>query len=307
MGSKKTTEQTYNNTQTAAPPTFTMPGIEIASKAVTDALAANASKPAYAGDFVAAFDPSKATGAYNTAAKQIGQLGDFAQGQTTDLFKTKDLSAEVQAAIQAGIDPVYRQLVEQVLPGITNSALQSGAYTNDRALGIEPGLAIRDFTENAQRIGATMTYDALQREEDRRIERAGLLPSLTDMIGRLRTAPGDLYSESARLTQAAKQAALDNAIAKAQYSTTAPYENIAPAVDLLTQLSAGWGTQTGSGQSTTVESSSGLGQVLQGVAGIAAGAAGLGAFGPLGAAAKVAAPAAAAATNQNAALSRIFG
>lgn len=300
MGSKKTTTQNTNQTQTAAPPSWTLPGLQYAGNQVTNALQQNGSGPAYTGDFVATMDPARVAAqvaAYDRAATEVGGLAEFSQQQMQEMFQPRDMSAELDAAISAAIDPVYRQLQEQVLPGITNSALASGAYTNDRALGVVPQTAIRDATENAQRLAATMGYEGLQAEEDRRLQRGAMLPELTNLVAQMFASRGDVMSAGTTLDQQLRQSMIDNNLARHNYDVNAPYERIAPAAQLLTMLSQGWGTNNMTGQSTTVEKTGGLGPMLQGVMGLGSMAASLGAFGPLGLAAGAAggaAPAAAA-------------
>lgn len=289
MGSKKKQTTTTNQTQTAAPPAWTLPGFEIAGKAVTDALAGPRVAP-YAGDFVAGMDPARLAAqiaAYDAASGTVGELGGFADAQLRDLFAPRDSQALLQEAIKASIEPTFRQLREQTLPGIRNSALASGAYTNDRALGVVPENAIRNATESAQRIGAELGYQGFQAEEDRRLDRAGMLPGLANLVAQMTSARGDLLGMGTQLEQGNRQAGLDNAIARHDYAVGAPYESISPAAQLLALLSGNYGTQTSDGKQTTVQKTSGLGPILQGALGVASAAAGLGAFGPLGTAAGI--------------------
>lgn len=298
MGSKKTTTQTQNSTNTNAPPTWTLPGLQIAGNAVTEALRANEGGAQYGGDFVAQADQDRVAtqiGLYDNASNTAGQLAQSSQDYVQNFFAPRDDNMLLQEAITASLDPVYRNLQERVLPGITNSALMAGAYSNDRALGVVPGEAIRDTQEEAARLAASMGYAGYQAEQDRQIQRAGMLPTLTNLIGSLTGAQADLYGMGTAFGQQNTQTGLDNDIARHQYGVSAPYERIAPAAQLLAMLSQNWGTQTGNSESTTTQRTSGLGPILQGAMGIASMAAGLGAFGPMAGAAGAAGSGAAAA------------
>ena len=286
MGTKKTTNTTQNSTQTAAPPSWTLPGLTSAGDAVTAAMQAAIKAPTpYTGQFVAGMDPGRVAtqvGQYDAAAGTAGDMGNFARQQMQQLFAPQDSQKLLQDAISASIHPVFRQLMEQTLPGITNSALQSGAYTNDRALGVLPQTAIRDSTESAQRIAAQMGYDGFQAEQDRTIQRAQQLPALSNLVAQMASARGDLTGMGTTLDQTLRQQMLDNEKAKHDYNVGAPYESIGPAAQLLSLLSGNYGTQTGSSNSKTVEKTGGLGSVVQGALGLASMAGSLGAFGPLG-------------------------
>lgn len=298
MGTKRTTSQTTNQTQTAAPPSWTLPGIQSASQMVTDAMKANAPGTPYGGNFVAAPDAARTNqqiAAYDQAAQRVGELGTFAEAQMRDLYAPRDSQALLQNAITASMDPVFKQLREVTLPGITNSALMSGAYSNDRALGVVPGQAIGQATESAQRIAAELGYQGFQADENRRLQAAGLLPSLANLSAQFATAPGDIMGAASGIEQQMRQQVINNELAKHEYGVNAPYERIAPAVQLLQALSQNWGTQTMNGRSVTQEKTSGLGPILQGALGLGMGAASLGAFGPLGAMAPAVAGAAASA------------
>lgn len=314
MSTKQKQTTTSNQTQTAAPPKWTLPGLDFAGGAVTDALKANAGGPSYGGDFVAGMDPARLAAqlaAYDATAGKVGELSTFADTQMRNLFQPRDMRSELDAAIRAAIQPVTQNLQENILPGITNSALQSGAYTNDRALGVVPGQAIRDALDSQTRIAATLGYEGLQAEEDRRLQRAQMLPELTNLVAQMFSSRGDILGAGTALEQQNRQLGINNDLARHQYAIQAPYERIAPAVSLLTALSGNWGEQTSNGTQTTVQKTSGLGPILQGAMGLASMAAGMGAFGNLGGAAGAAGGAAGGAgqlmVNPNLGISSIFG
>lgn len=268
MGTKKTTKTTYSGTQTAAPPSWTMPGIQTASDQVISALEGMPGTP-YQGNFVAQPNSTlvqqmlqgyqelnagarSAGETVRNNASQLPQTVQTALGTNpfaninlpqaptiptaanfvaptavarpdlpTGVATTADLSgiarpdieaglrdyvqAEVlaapdladlrpdlqagkptaavwdptawtggqndngrlQAAIEAGIAPVMRQLMEQVLPSIRSSAIDAGAYTGDRAMQILPQQAMAEAATRGSEVGAGLSYEGFQRAQDR--------------------------------------------------------------------------------------------------------------------------------------------
>jgi hypothetical protein len=311
MSTKKKTTQTSNQTQTAAPPAWTLPGLTAGGNAVTAAMnAALANPQPYTGEFVAGMDPGRVaaqTAAYDTAAGTAGDMGTFARQALEKMFAPVDSGKLLQDAITASIHPVFQQLTEQTLPGITNSALQSGAYTNDRALGVLPTEAIANATESAQRIGAELGWEGFQAEQNRNLERTAQLPALTNLVAQMASARGDLLGMGTTLDQQLRQETINNERARHDYNIGAPYESISPAAQLLAMLSGNYGTQTSNGTQTTVQKTSGLGPILQGALGLASAAGSLGAFGPLGGVAGAAGAAPAAINNIPAAIAKMQG
>lgn len=367
-----------------------------------------------------------------------------------------DGEARLNAALQAAIQPVMRQLTEQVLPGIKSTALDAGAYTGDRAMMVLPTQAIAEAGGRAGEITQQLAYQGYQADEDRSLQswqeleqlraaeaarknafntavwesgnqqdltkfditagvesqlyqamqnaliqnaqmqntyntsgnnvqadlfrsildatmggygtqqeallrNAGMLNDtnvanrgidasfLKDIFGintdaalrgydiftgrqvdqgnltndayraatdrglgvsdsrrsdlsladqmlmdslLTKTAVGDLQSSALAADLARQQGVISDALGRDQYNLEYPFRGLDIATALLTQLSGNYGTIDKSGQQTSVQSTGGLGSVIQGIAGIASMAASLGAFGPLGSAAGAAGKAA---------------
>lgn len=187
MGSKQKTTTTSNQTATAAPPSFTLPGLTNVADQVTQAAAGLGAIPAYNGPMVAqpnADMNNAAINAYTGAAGTAGNLAGFAQGQLpsltaapsfgTSVLPTASFQAgnggDLDAAIRASIDPVFHALTTQILPGIKSDALASGAYSGDRATAILPQMALHDATGQAENIAAQLGYQGYQANEDRRLQ-----------------------------------------------------------------------------------------------------------------------------------------
>lgn len=327
MGKSKTKTKT-NQTTTNAPPAFTAPGLTETANMTMQALGQIPTQH-YSGPMVATMTPEQLagiTGAWNATAANAGQLGTTLQDLLPRLT-TSPMSfsmalpdtayslaprQELDNVINASIHPVQQQLMEQILPGITNSALQSGAYSNSRAMGVLPQTAIRDATDSMQRIAAQLGYEDYQNYENRRLaayqaqtaaaqqnyalenQRQGLISQ--DDLARLMAAPdfvnsilhtqasqGDLLRMAAELETAQRQGAIQNAVNMDQWATMAPFMGLDQASTILARLSGNYGTQHTQGTTTTTQQQPIGQQILQGALGAASLAMGMpGGLGALG-------------------------
>lgn len=302
VGQKSKQETKSNQTTTVAPPSWTMPGISAAAGKVTDALGAMPTS-SYTGDFVA--QPNKAltdqaVGAYTGAANTAGGWADYMSNMTKALGGASPVTTgtyqqgagfDLNPVIQAAVSPLLKQLTEQTLPGIRSSALESGAYSGDRAMSLLPSMAASDTAVNAQNLGAQIGYQDYAMREAQRLaayqsdqsnslaaqqfnNNFGLASAnaQSDLINQemmLRASMGDLFSGAASTGTAADQAGINNALAKEQYNIQRPFQGLDIASALLAQLSGGYGTTTSNGTQTTTQSTGGLGSVVSGIAGLA--------------------------------------
>lgn len=298
MGSKKTTKQTSNSTQTVAPPTWTEPAIRDMAARVQAAAARPV--PVYEGNFMAVPDAAgvnDVAGRLTASADQASTLSNWLQGQTMNAMPTSRYDVgtgmDLQPAINAAIHPVFKQLTDQILPGIKSSALDAGAYSGDRAMSVLPTEAINNSNESAQRIAAQLGYEDYQARENRRLQaygidtgletdRLNMLPNLIDTALRASAGGASLAGDALNTRTQANQAQITNDVMRHDYAVRQPYEGMDIATQLLQALSGNYGTTTGNSNSTTVEKTGGLGPIVQGLAGIASMAAGMGAFGGMG-------------------------
>lgn len=296
MSKKTKTTQKINQTNTNAPPSWTQPGLEQTAGAVTDAMGQIPSTH-YSGQQVAYMSPEELAaiqGAWGTTAGLAGQYTDWMGQQlgtlTTPWDWSTDLSGleaydigsmyDVQPVINASLTPVYRQLTEQILPGISSSALDAGAYTSDRAMGVMPMQAITAYSREASDIAAQIGYENYKDYEARRLAAweawnddqlgaygaetqrgIGQQSINTDMLGassdyitamlRNSASVGDLLNMSASLGVNNQQASINDLLAQDKYASYAPFMGLDQATQLLTQLSGGWGTQNIDGVTTT--------------------------------------------------------
>jgi hypothetical protein len=203
---------------------------------------------------------------------------------------------DLNGAIAAAIDPVKRQLMEQILPGMTSSALDAGAYSGDRAMKVLPGQALQQFGDTAGNIAAQLGYEDYQNYENRRLaayqaqtaaaqqnygledarhaldlQQVSMLPDYVNSILHTQGAQGDLLSMAAQLEQQNRQSGIQNAVGMDQYASQAPFMGLDTASQLLAMLSGHYGTTNMNGTSTTTTTQSqplGM-QILQGALGAA--------------------------------------
>jgi hypothetical protein len=291
MGKSKSKTKT-DQTQTNAPPAFTAPWLEQAAGMTGNALNSLPTTH-YTGPMVAGMTPEQLAGitaAWGNTAANAGNLGQVLQGQipnlthssmnfTTQLPDTSYQLADRQqldSVINAAIHPVQQQLMEQILPGITNSALAAGAYSNDRATGVMPQTAIRDFGDSAQRIAAQLGYEDYNNYENRRLQAYGmqtqnaqqnyaldsarqgqisgdelqrlqLLPEYVNQTLHTQASQGDLLRMAAELDTANRQAGIQNQVGMDQYASTAPFMGLDAASQILARLSGNYGNPAHAG------------------------------------------------------------
>lgn len=132
-----------------------------------------------AGTLVAPFTPNQITGqnlatstANNvtnniqpTAQNAMSQISQMMQpganGQnsfqnTANSFNPLS-SSDLTSAIQSQLVPVTQQYQEQILPQITDQAVQQGAYGGTRASTVQ-GQAARDYTQSINNVAGSMLY-----------------------------------------------------------------------------------------------------------------------------------------------------
>lgn len=325
-GSSTHTTSTTNQNQTNAPPAFTFPGLQQAGSMTLNALNSLPTSH-YTGPLVASMNPQDLAAiqqAWGQTAANAGGAADYLTSLLPQLTAGQNFSTalpntsynvadrpDLTSVIQASIHPVQQQLMEQILPGITNSALQSGAYSNDRAMGVMPQTAIRDATDSMQRIAAQLGYQDYNDYENRRLaayqattqagqqnyaldtarqqelaglnlQALGMAPDFVQSILHTQASQGDLLRMAAELGVQQQQAGYNNAQQMDQYASTAPFLGLDAASSILARLSGNYGTQTmhGTTDQTQTTQQDPMGQLLQ--AGLGLGMAAMGMPGGLG-------------------------
>lgn len=308
MGSKKktTTTQTGNSTQTNTPAPYALPGMQQIGNYISGVLP-SLQNINYTGDFVAAPSdlslgvPNLYQQAANTALGLVPQAQGALNGaMQAPTFEGPGLEGSynsfagsnpggMEAAIQAAINPVSRNLMETILPSLQSSAIDSGAYGNSRAMTTLPAIAIGTANRDMQELAAQMTYQDFVDQQERQqsayglgterglgeagvmTDRYGMTPDLLDSIMRLSGGAAELQAAGGQADEANRQAVIDNAMKQFEYQMNRPFMGYDVATDLLTKLTAGFGTQAGefSNKSKTVESTGGMGNVLAGALGLA--------------------------------------
>lgn len=306
------------------------------------------------------------------------------QGFTPDAWMADDGGARLNTALEGAIAPVTRELTNNILPSIKSSALEAGAWTGDRAMGVLPTNAIAEASRRMSEITGQLVYQGFQEEEARRLAawqttqeignqqslgenqfNLGLFDSQNDfnlaagnqglnLLGQLinagvstygtrqnalldaanmandynfnnrsldinsaldlfradtdrtlgvadsrrqdaqignaiqqqslnnQAAQADILQQLLQLRMGVDQNTIDNALARENYNIMQPYQGLDVLTALLTQLSGNWGTQSSKGSSTSTQTTSGAGPIMQGVLGAGlAGASIFGGGGPL--------------------------
>lgn len=301
-------------------------------------LQGKANKNYYDGDFVARPDAAltdQISQAYQGSAAQSrdassqvldlrNNLTDATFGGPGDLDPTRwqgdDGGVRLDSALNAAIQPVLRQLTDQILPGIKSSAIESGAYSGDRAMQVLPTEAIAETGARASEITQQLAYEGFQQEQQRDLAAAtayedalarafalsterglglsadkranvGLGADLLNQSMLFSASEGDLLSAARDALLMEETANVQNDLARDAYDIAYPYEGIDIAASLLDQIAGKWSKQ----KQQTTEKTGGLGSVVQGAAGLVSGLGALGVFGPAGALAGTAAGGAGAA------------
>lgn len=312
MSSKKTSKTKFNQTQTAAPPSWTAGGLEATAGLVQQALG-QIPQQHYDGQQVAFMSPEQLAqiqGAWTNTAGLAGDYVDWMGNRLPELSQSYDFTTSLPTAqfdmgslqdvtpvINASLNPVLRQLTEQILPGIQNSSLDAGAYSGDRAMAVLPTTALQNYSREAADIATLVGYQNYQDFENRRLQaftsdqdrllagynaetgrglgvqnaNADTMGAINDYVsGILRNSAsqGDLLNMAAQLGVTNQQAQINDLLAQDQYASYSPFMGLDQAAALLAQLSGNYGTQTSSGQSKTTEKTGGLGEWVKGAIGL---------------------------------------
>ena len=99
---------------------------------------------------------------------------------------------ELQNAITAAIDPAKRNLTEDILPGLSNAAIEGGAYGGSKYQDLQ-AKALRGFTDQATNIGSQLSYQRLNDNTNR---------SFQDFTNNKQLAPALFNSQTAAATAA---------------------------------------------------------------------------------------------------------
>lgn len=304
MGSKTTTNTTSAGQQTVAPPSWALPQMQAIAGGIMNGIGAVQGTPKYTGDFVAhpgALQTAVPQG-YMDAAAMARALVPQAQGALTaagqmPTFSIPNLQPALQtygstnpggmdAAVRAAINPVYKQLTEQILPSLQSSGMESGAYGGSRALVTLPGQALNDFSLNAGNIAAGMNYQDYTDTANRMLQgygldttrglgvadtltsRLGLTPELLNSIMRLQGGAAELGAQGATADTANRQSLIDDQLQKYQYQLQQPFMGYDVATDLISKLAGNYGQTNTTGTQTQTQRSGGLAPILGGALGL---------------------------------------
>ena len=266
MGSKTKTTQQSNSTQTVAPPSWTMPGLQDVANQVTQAAAGLKGLPQYTGDFISTPNYNAANSAYTTAAGTAGDMGGVLD--STIHGYNPNAHYNLTGMFDAALHPLQDSL-NSTLGSIRTGAADAGAYSGSRAGAILPALAMKGYDQAAADALSKISYQDYNDQQNRNLQWDSLLPDLIASRMNTATGAGDLLTQVANNNAQMSQLDINNALAKNQWQYTSPFQGLDIATSLLDQLSQNWGTTSSNGTTTTTQKSGGLGNVVAGLTGLA--------------------------------------
>lgn len=190
---------------------------------------------------------------------------NYGQGalQSGDYLSNKLLSGGYQPqrydttnAIQAAVNPLFRQFQEQTIPGINDAATVAGAYGGSQnqpgtAKNVLYDQATTDFSKALTDTAAQVDYTDYQNwrnatQEANQIEAtvAGGLPSLYGQGVQAAMLPSQLWSQAGAMDQAIQQQPLNEAQQRSAYDNSFWASVLGPLNNILSGQAATFGTNT---------------------------------------------------------------
>ena len=233
-----------------------------------------------------------------TAAASQGFNEKVASGYYTDplnqSFQSVNPEQQLQDAIIAGTDPLKRQLLEEILPGLSSAAIEGGAYGGSKFQELQ-GRAIRGFEDTVTNQAAQLSYQDLadrrnldfQDLQNRRglapqlfqteIGAAGAASQLQDQSVAQNLVAANLKQQVGDTRQAYEQADINNLIAAFERRKTEPFTGL----DTYANFISGFGNPVNTTGTSTgrVAQTGGFGGAAKGALGGAAAGSVFGGYG----------------------------
>jgi hypothetical protein len=161
-----------------------------------------------------------------------------------DLLAGKYLSAEsnpyLQSYMQAAINPLQQNLMEQILPGLRSGAVASGGYGGSRQ-GIAEGQSVGRYLQQAGDITSQMAGQAYDAERGRMMQGGDIVQQ---GMG-LQAMQPQMLAQVGQAEQADQQAKMDEALQLYQMQMQQPYAALGPYADLIMGSAGLGGTSSG--------------------------------------------------------------
>lgn len=187
----------------------------------------------YGGDFFAGPNANQQAAVGGMAGNQFGQGAAGLNTMADDLVSGKYLDPAtnpfLQTNVNAAIGDVNRNYTQQILPGLGDAAIRSGAYGGSRQ-GMMEGLAAGEYTREAGDIAQQMYGANYNAERDRQLG-AG---SLYNQANALQLQQLEGLAGAGSQQQQWEQAALDEEYQKYQLEQQAPWIGIPELLSVLT-------------------------------------------------------------------------
>lgn len=217
-------EQAWNLANSAGPQMY--PG-SVVPQDSADTVLSQAMRRQFAGDATSAFTAP----AYNAWQQQLG-----AADMNTPL---------VQNALSAIINPVQRDLTENILPGLESQSITQGAYSGNR-YALSQAMATEKSAEAMSRASQAALLPLYQTG----LEASGRALAMTPTMEQLALAPSTVLSDLGKETETKDAARLQEQKTKYEYDQQLPYMKIANFLNLI-QGGGGVGSQSTSTTSGT--------------------------------------------------------
>lgn len=197
-------------------------------------------------------------------------LRDMASKVASGYFLDPSNDPTFAGAAGAAINPITRQLREQILPGITHSGLVAGgtgtgpsAFSGSRT-GLDVSRALSDWEGKAGDITAGMA-NASRNAGLALIPQAG---GMATAANQLALAPSQVTGQAGTQQQNWDQGALDNLLKRYETNVNAPWAGLQPFANLLT--TGGFNKSASTSEKVTTPPDANLyTQLLQGGLGVA--------------------------------------
>ena len=209
----------------------------------------NKGAPAYYGkETLAGFDPAQTAAQTSVLGYGMGPRAAAQQAGAENRL-LKGLSGQIDTAtFNPMMDVLGRQMKSQletnVLPGIRQSLVQYQPGGSSRG-DIVQANAIASANQQMLNKASEMTYNAQQAAQDRAQNYAQMYPSIMSAPLNMYGAMGDVGAQRRAMTQAT----MDSDMARYQYNATAPQQQLANYMKMVTGNYGGTTTQTSPGPS----------------------------------------------------------
>ena len=210
------------------------------------------STEAFSGQRIADYNQNlrSAQGGYASLGQQFAGVGNNLLQMGQDTLQGKYLNAEsnpyLQSHIQAALQPLQQQFLEQTLPSMGSAAQRAGAFGGARQ-GIVEGIAHKNLLQTGQNISQQMAGQNYAMERQNQMNAGGLLTQGTQ----LNMLSPAMFQTAGGMQQQQQQNVLNANMQHFAEQQQAPFAGLNQYANLISGLNPGsTSTTTNAGQST---------------------------------------------------------